>query len=285
MKPTSFTRACARIKNILPFVMICLVCFIILAMKVNKMAEDVWKQLGLTAQDAHVNINFSFTNGRLQYFGAKNAKNIVTGDRPAVVKQLVDYAKKYVASQEFKTAYTNYRNKMKPREPQAMPAVTVEDIKAEEKMRLENQLKTAEQNLNSPNPKIKNGAPTAIENIKKQMAALDDPNNAVIKRRLDQANQMANAVTKQHQDALQKFEQKYPEDPKLLLKKRLQEMIDITGDVDYAAELKEGYKGKKVFVNPVYEKKPAEWKLAYRAGKPATDAMRAAAAQWLKELN
>ena len=70
----------------------------------------------------------------------------------------------------------------------------------------------------------------------------------------------------------------------MLLKKRLQEILDITADVDYAAELKDGYNGKKVFVNPAYEKKAAEWKLAYRAGKTTTDAVRAAAQQWLAEL-
>ena len=84
---------------------------------------------------------------------------------------------------------------------------------------------------------------------------------------------------------MQNFEMKYPEDPQVLLKKRLQEMIDITAAVDYTAELKEGYQGKKLFVNPDYEKKPAEWKLAFRAGKPATDAVRSAAQEWLKKLN
>ena len=58
----------------------------------------------------------------------------------------------------------------------------------------------------------------------------------------------------------------------------------MTEDVDYSAELKAGDNGLKIFVNPAYERKPAEWKLAYRAGKPATDALRAAAEKWLKEL-
>jgi hypothetical protein len=262
-----------------------LLCFFTVAVKAKQFTDDVWKQLGLTPSDAHLNINYSFINGRLQYFGAKNAKDVALGNRVAVVNQLVAYAKKYVSSPEFKTAYQDFRLKMKPAEPAALPAVTAETIKAEEKQRLENQLKTAEANLNSSNPKIRNGAPTAIENIKKQITALDDPNNPVIKRKLDEAGRMSDAVLKQGDEAMKKFEATYPTDAKVLLKKRLQEMIDITADVDYTAELKEGYKGKKVFVNPTYEKKPAEWKLAFRAGKSATDAVRAAAQQWLKELN
>ena len=84
---------------------------------------------------------------------------------------------------------------------------------------------------------------------------------------------------------MQNFEAKYPSDPRPVLKQRLQAILGITSDVDYTAELKDGNKGKKVFVNPDYEKKPAEWKLALRAGKTASDAVRAAAQQWLKELN
>jgi len=39
-----------------------------------------------------------------------------------------------------------------------------------------------------------------------------------------------------------------------------------------------------MFVNPLYERKQKEWKLAFRAGKPATDAMRAFAQKWITEL-
>ena len=88
---------------------------------------------------------------------------------------------------------------------------------------------------------------------------------------------------KLYAESLQKLETQYPENPTLLIKKRLQEILDITADVDFGAELKD--QGKlKVFVNPVYEKKPAEWKLAFRAGKEVTDAVRAAAQEWLREL-
>ena len=64
-------------------------------------------------------------------------------------------------------------------------------------------------------------------------------------------------------------------------------MLSITADVDYAAELKDAeWQGKKwkVFVNPAYERKSKEWKLAYRVGKPVTDAVRTAAEKWLKEI-
>jgi hypothetical protein len=38
------------------------------------------------------------------------------------------------------------------------------------------------------------------------------------------------------------------------------------------------------FVDEDLETKPREWKMLFRAGKPAVDAARAAAEEWLKAL-
>src|SRR5688500_6934285 len=116
---------------------------------------------------------------------------------------------------------------MKPAEPQVLQVPTEEQVKAEERKRLEQQLKIAEEKLTSPNPKIKNGAPRAIENTKKQLQALNEPNNPTIKRRLDDTNRMNDAIRKQYNADIQKFETRYPQDPQILLKKRLQDIIDI----------------------------------------------------------
>ena len=39
-----------------------------------------------------------------------------------------------------------------------------------------------------------------------------------------------------------------------------------------------------MFADAALEAKPAEWKMAFRAGKPATDAARAFAQKWLADL-
>lgn len=259
-----------------------LVVFTTIAMKAKKRADDVWKQLGITLPQANMDINYSFNYGVFDYTGAKNAKNIAPGDRVAIIGQLVAYAKKYYNSNEFRTAYGTYRKGMMP-QPPVSSTETAETIKAMEKLRLERNLKTAEEGLNSTNPKVKNGAPMRIENVKKELAALDDPNNATIKRRLADNDRSYQYAVKLYGDKMTKFNQDYPEDPKGLLKTRLQQMLDITADVDYGAELKDAY-NKKFFVNPLYERKPAAWKLAFRAGKATTDAVRAEATKWLSEL-
>ena len=258
-------------------------CLCIMAMKVEKMSEDVWNQLGIAVPQANMDIKNSVLHGYLDYTGAKGAKNILPTNRVAVVNKLVEYAKKHSKSDEFKKAYANYRTAVMPKAPEYV-LETEENVRAAEKTRLEQALKMAETNLNSTNPKIKNGAPASIERIKKEMEALNDPKNPTVKKRLDDDKKYYDAIMKSHAQELEKFNTKLPEDPAVLIKRRLEEILAITADVDYGGELKDGYKGKKVFVNPLYEKKPKDWKLAYRAGKPTTDAVRAAAENWLKEL-
>ncbi|HUR10324.1 MAG TPA: hypothetical protein VM012_03095 [Flavitalea sp.] len=283
MKRSAVVLLTKALHTILVFLIISCFSFFIIAKTVNDRADDIWKQLGIPLTQANQNIRQSFIFGHLQYLGTRNAKNIAPGERISMINQLVAYAKKYWNSKEFQADYKNYRAHNKPADPERM-LITAESIKIEEKARLEKALKTAEEGLNSPNPKIKNGAPLRIENVKKELAALDNPDNLVIKRRLDDVNRSFDYALKQQGTAMEKFSLQYPEDPKELLKKRLQEMLTITAEVDYDAELKDVNKFK-MFVNPDYEKKPKEWKLAFRAGQAATDAVRAAAQQWLKELN
>jgi hypothetical protein len=59
--------------------------------------------------------------------------------------------------------------------------------------------------------------------------------------------------------------------------------IDLSASVDFDAKL-EPRDGKLRFVDPQYERKPADWKLCYCAGRPAVEAARAAAQAWLAEL-
>ncbi|MFN8134973.1 MAG: hypothetical protein U0Z17_07030 [Bacteroidales bacterium] len=71
------------------------------------------------------------------------------------------------------------------------------------------------------------------------------------------------------------------------VKAALQEFLDISGDIDFKAQLlpKNQY-GIQQFANPVYEReKSREWKMLYRAGKEPVAAARTFAQNWLKELN
>jgi len=64
---------------------------------------------------------------------------------------------------------------------------------------------------------------------------------------------------------------------------RLRAFLDATRDLDFTAKLVEEGKVRK-FADPALEAKPSEWKMCFRAGKPATDAAREFARKWLADL-
>ncbi|HYC28197.1 MAG TPA: hypothetical protein VEB42_05260 [Chitinophagaceae bacterium] len=254
----------------------------ILGMKMKTMADDVWKQLGLTQGETNWNINNSFAYGVFYYQGAVNARKIATGDRVGIIHDLAAYAKKYAASDEFKKSYAAYRAGRKPSDPYIIK-YNVDSLRNAERARIQADIKATEANVNHPNPKVRNAVPYRLENLKKELASLDEPNSKPIKVKLDNAQRQNDAAMKYYQEQMKKFEAQFPENPQLLIKARLQQMINIISDVDYNAEVSVGKK-YTVFVNPEYEKKPKEWKLAFRAGKQATDALKGFAQKWIEEI-
>lgn len=74
-----------------------------------------------------------------------------------------------------------------------------------------------------------------------------------------------------------------PKDPKAAIKQALQTVLAATDSVDFSAALGDR-DGKKYFTNPAYESKPAPWKMAFRAGRDATEGSRTFVKTWLTEL-
>jgi hypothetical protein len=83
--------------------------------------------------------------------------------------------------------------------------------------------------------------------------------------------------------AMKELEPIWPADHRALVANRLRHFLDVSKDVAYEAKLVDR-DGKKVFADPALEARPKEWKLCFRAGKPATDAARAFAQKWLNDL-
>ncbi|QIP12670.1 hypothetical protein G8759_08550 [Spirosoma aureum] len=73
-------------------------------------------------------------------------------------------------------------------------------------------------------------------------------------------------------------------DFKPLLKKRLQDFIELSNSVDFEARLVP-MGSKQEFANPLYQRKPAEWKFLYRLGKEPVAEARSFAQQWLADLH
>ena len=82
---------------------------------------------------------------------------------------------------------------------------------------------------------------------------------------------------------LQEWESEYPENQLLFVKQRLQQFMEETKDIDFAAQTIEK-NNKTVFVNPAYERKSNRWKMAFRAGKEVIEPARVFVQQWINEI-
>ena len=119
--------------------------------------------------------------------------------------------------------------------------------------------------------------------FKQQVKDYKDPNSQMIE--LFYQSELSNKAQREnsYKESMERWNQEYPEDYTLMIRKRLQHFIELAKTVDFNAELKE-VNGKKKFVNPKYEGKSYEWKQVFRAGKEVIEPAIQFSEQWLKEL-
>lgn len=183
---------------------------------------------------------------------------VITGDRKAAARELCEYVKAYVNSPEFRTDYERIREASKPtEEPAGMDAATLEATKSAVN-EMEKQYETLKASKQVPESALAEFKKT-IAGMKAKLATMDDPS-----------------------PYLTRWTKLYPEDPKILVKARLNEYLQLLATVDFDAKTSGSPKNQK-FINPVYEKKSLKWKAIYRAGKDVNEVASAFAKEWLKE--
>jgi hypothetical protein len=251
------------------------------AFHAKKLYGDVWQQLGISEQDGSNNIRQSFLDGWLQFYSARNLRNIATGDRKAVALDLLEYTKKAVQTDDFRKKYEYLRQTRKPIEPKK--ARTEAEIRQEQVTSIKTALDNTAKALKDAKGDMKAVYQGNYDMFKQQLDDYEKPDNQMIKYMADGEVQQYKDNLKKYQDDLQKWEREYPAGSNLFVKFRLQQVLNSTKDIDYNAALVEKY-GKKRFVNPAYESKPSNWKLAFRAGKDVTETVRAYAQQWMSQL-
>ncbi len=249
----------------------------------RKMVDDVWRQLGMDKTAGITSIKESFYYNGLQYYGAKNFKKIATNNRQAVAKDLLSYTKQYINSAEFKKAYDNYRTESKPREPELKTPRTKEQVQKEEIARTEKMIKETEESIKKMPADMQKAMKPVLDQGQKQLKEYQNPNHKLWAIMTENDVRENERKTTQYKKDITRWEKEYPADSKEIVKLRLQKFLDLTADVDYNAELKEKY-NKKVFVNPDYERKSQEWKMAFRSGKEVTETARPFVQQWMNEL-
>lgn len=249
---------------------------------INKAADETWKQLGITQQEGADKIKNSLLNDYFDYAGVKDIKNLATGNKVAIAKDMLAYAKQFLSSKEFQSEYQKLRDQAKPGEFVAS-GKTKESIRKEQVEETKELIAQTEKALKEANPDMKKMLQPILDMHNNNLKDYQDPNSKMIETFYQQELFTQQQSKKDYEESRKNWEANYPADYKQLIRTRLQRYISIASSVDFAAQLRNDGSRKR-FVNSVYEGKNAEWKMVFRAGKDINDVAVSFCQQWLKEL-
>jgi hypothetical protein len=187
------------------------------------------------------------------------------------------WAKTYLNSAGFKAQYAQERDGMKPQPPGFEG--TVDD---EMKKQQEESLKSIAETRRTVLPMLPAADRPAMEAaLKQQEEMVKNPEMAALMK--TGLEQQRAAARNEYERRVNQWEEDYPADSRRLIAKRLREFLDVCADVDFAARTNP-VNNRQVFANAEYERKPAQWKECFRAGREPTTAARQAATAWLREI-
>ena len=243
---------------------------------------DVVAALGSNLRDAQNSIFSSFATGVLAVSGELSIFKAATPEQRAVmVRAAIAIARTFVSSPEFAERYTQYRNAQKPE--RSAIARTGDEARAQQHDAIELAVKQALATAPQLPPEARKALDASIAAMRRQVAELNaDP---AYRAQVDEA--AAAAAREDDAEFAQRmalFESEYPEHVSVLVTRRLRQFLLACSDIDFAATLEPGPDRTMRFSNPAFERRSPEWKMCFRAGKPAVDAARAAAAEWLNAL-
>ena len=240
-----------------------------------KIVDDIITRLGMQQRSAQMdilnNVVGSFSTSPMDLGEEDNSQSlsmqrksfqipyvstlasIIKGDKAAAAKDLCDYVKKYINSEEFITDYNNRREESMPLTDKGSSLSYLKKNKI-----------MYEKNINNYK--------TDTKYVAEQQKLMDENQT-----RID----VLVEESKKPFPGKDKWEKAYPVDPAVLVKKKLQEYLTLVATVDFNATLS-AYENKKVFTNPAYEKKSLKWKGIYRAGKEVNDVLTAFVKDWMK---
>jgi len=199
--------------------------------------------------------------------------------RVALVNFALNLARAFAESDEFKRRYADHRE---ANGPDPLPeAQSADEIFAKQRAGFENQVAEMRKLFDQITPEQRATLEAGWKDMRDQLDAMEKGDRR--KQIEGLLNDQRAEQVRQRDAALKEFEKVYPEDPRALIASRLRRFLDVTKDVDYSARLVDKDK-KRVFADAALEARPAEWKMSFRAGKPATDAARAFAEKWLADL-
>lgn len=280
MKNISINSLLAMLKACIIISVLAIASIFLFSFAVNKLNADFLKELDINKTEADNKITRSILGGYLDISGAKNAKNIVLGNRTAVAKDLLAYVKQYVNSGPFINEYSALKESNKPEDNKPK---TPEEIRNETVAAYKKSVAEMEEAIKKADANTKPVFQQVLEQSKKLLKDAEDPNNKSMAGYAKAYPDMVKASQESYAGQLKEWEEQYPANHMLFVKRRLDQFLEETKDIDFAAELVT-QNGRKKFVNPAYEKKSNRWKMAFRAGKEVVEPARAFVQLWIAEI-
>ena len=249
-------------------------------MAIAAAAQDHLATLGISEGRAKEAVFDSFVSNAVSLAGKPAA--FITAPpaaRVAIVNFALTLARTFAESDDFKRRYADHRE---ANGPDPLPEeLTADAVLAKQRAGFEQQVTEMQKLFDQITPAQRATLEAGWTDMRAQLTAMEQgPKREELDRILKEQRA---AQVRQRDEALKQLEGMYPADPRALVAMRLRRFLELSGNVAYGAQLVEK-QGKKVFADPGLEAMPAEWKLCFRAGKPATDAARAFAQKWLADL-
>lgn len=257
-----------------------LIVALVLVAVLGAAAQDHLATLGISEGRAKEAVFDSFMSDAVSIAGKPAAfLSMPPQARVALVNFALTLARTFAESPDFKRRYADH---LEANGPEPLPEEqTADQIFAKQRAGFENQVAEMRKLFDQITPEQRATLEAGWKDMREQLDAMEKgERRAQIEGLLKE--QRAEQV-RNREAALKEFEKVYPADPRSLIAKRLHHFLDSTKDINYAAQLVDKDK-KKVFADPALEARPAEWKMAFRAGKPAVDAARTFAQSWLADL-
>jgi hypothetical protein len=245
-------------------------------------SQSARTEFGLAENDVKQKMVGVLANGNLSIYPDKKLFQAANpAARVAFVKTVLGWAKTYCESPAFRADYDRQRAEAKPlpRPSKGTPDERFAQYLADQQKGLENMKQTV--------AKMTPDMQKQMEGTVKQMEAnmertsRDPKIKAIITEGFRKENE---ADQKAYQATLAAYDAKFPADPKALIAGRLRQFLNVSKDVAFDAKLVPSGVGRMKFADPLYEAKPSDWKLCYRAGKEPVEAARAFAADWLRQI-
>jgi len=246
-------------------------------------ARDFLSVLGIDKAAAENDVFNSFWSDYVSHPTGERVKAVALGDRPALVREVIQFAREYAASPQFLERYAAAREEARPEPPEGPQ--TGQEVVNSMKAELEEQIADTQVQADQSSGEVKAMLLETVAMLKEQLVMLDDPDNPYLDPAM-QAGFAAEAAyqMEEYEKKVAEWEQLYPADPKVRIAQRLDQVLAQCSEVDFSAQLIDDEYGHKLFASTAYEMKSYEWKACYRAGPEAVGAARTAVAAWLAEL-